>query len=181
MASSSPRRRLSRLGGHVNVVAAGDAVGNDGSSLGSGASSPGGAAVSEEIASFRENGFVLVNGLLASAPLFLRAQAAYQSLRPGFVQMFGPGSQVLNCPGALERDPAFVALLEAPELLPLMAGTVGDDVQIREVAVQAYPPQTPEKVSSSGGYTGWHRDRPQCECELTMVPVFRPLAVPDFR
>ena len=157
--------RLMRLSAHVvgGSLCAGDAVGNDCSSLAAGCSSGvdgNSQALATALASFRERGFLLMDGLLSGSSVFLRAQAAYRSLRPEFVKMFNADSQVLNCPAALEKDVALIELIEAPELLPIMAGIVGDDVQIREFALQAYPPQDPQVVQDSGGYTGWHRDRP---------------------
>ena len=71
-----------------------------------------------------------------------------------------------DVPAALERAQELIKLVESPTLVPLMAGMVGDDVQIREIALHAYPPQSNDDARG-GGYTGWHR----CAGSVPSLPV----------
>ena len=68
-------------------------------------------------------------GVLAGTPQLALAQAEYRSWRPQFTE-FGIG-QVLNLPGFFEKAPALIDIVADPALVPLMAGIVGDDVQVQ--------------------------------------------------
>jgi hypothetical protein len=67
--------------------------------------------------------------VLAGTPQLALAQAEYRSWRPQFTE-FGIG-QVLNLPGFFEKAPALIDIVADPALVPLMAGIVGDDVQVQ--------------------------------------------------
>ena len=118
----------------------------------------------EQLASFREKGFLLVDGVLESDEL-RAVQRDFAALSGPLREQWEAGvrdnelglqKEALYVRNALEHSDALLGLIDRPKLLPLLTDIIGGDVQLRQVQVQSVMPTRDE---AGGGYVNWHRDK----------------------
>jgi ectoine hydroxylase-related dioxygenase (phytanoyl-CoA dioxygenase family) len=118
----------------------------------------------EQLAFFRENGYLLVDRVLRGAEL-VAVQGAFAAQAEPLRQQWeagvrdndiGVGKETLALRSAMEHSDTMLSLIDRPELLPLLMDLVGADVQLRQVQVQSI---LPTRDAASGGHVNWHRDK----------------------
>ena len=114
----------------------------------------------EQLASFRENGFLLVDGVLEGAEL-AAVQRDYDALTAPLRAQWQAGvrdndlglqRESLYVRNAMEQSDALLSLIDRPKLLPLLSDIIGEDVQLRQVQVQSV---MPSHDAANGGYVNW--------------------------
>lgn len=139
-------RRLSRM--RAALASIDDAGGSPAASLAAAtphgappAMAPSGVSHEEALESFRQNGFLLVDGVLEGEEL-TAVQRDYAALTAPLRQQWEEGvrdneqgirKEAVYVRKAMEQSDALLSLIDRPKLLPLLTDIIGGDVQLRQV------------------------------------------------
>lgn len=119
----------------------------------------------EQKAQFDRDGFLVLRDLI-EPELVARLVAAADRLSLAGIEHDGLSErkhwQKRNC---LPDDPAFLELIDHPQVLPLVAGILGWDIHLMTSHLIVRPP-TPGADANFKG-EGWHRDGGQSSWEMT--------------
>lgn len=118
-------------------------------------------ALAELAEEFRENGFLVLPGVLSEAECeqYLEVMdrldaTATHSVRHRPRQP-GDGLELRNC---IRRAPEFLALVDRPEILELLGVLLGYNIQLGNSHAFIRPGFEPDTDASRQGLFGWHRD-----------------------
>ena len=99
---------------------------------------------------FERDGYVAIRGALAGDGL-RACQEAHERLLAGSVAG-DPGRSVYEATRIIEREPAFLALIDHPSLLPLLRTAIGRDVTLASAGEAYWNP------AGAKAFTSWHGD-----------------------
>ncbi len=123
-------------------------------------------ATPEELAQFREQGYLIVENAL-DADMIARLEAVCDRLDAAERAATGlPADKILQKFKVMVEDPIFLELLDWPTVLPKVWGIMGWNIQHYISHLIMYPPEPDKSVRKSSG-TLWHQDggRPVVEME----------------